>query len=117
MNKIIKLCIHCLFVAVFVAIITGTGFAGSSNNTYSGYPSNFNGSGIVDMFNGGKYISINDSSYEITENTKFNRPGNLNCSKRWFKTNDFVYYILESDSQKIKSLWFTKDKYLGGGKP
>ena len=116
MNKIAKLCLQSLFVAVFVVSIVGISSASRSND-YSGYPFKFDGSGKVDMFKGGKYMTINDSSFEITKNTKFNRPGNLNCSKDWFKKNDFVYYMLEKDSKKIVSLWFAKDRYMGRGTP
>lgn len=116
MNKRVKLCQLSVLLIVFVMGVAGSGSAGS-RGPYSGYPFNFDGSGTIDMFEGGKYISINDSSYEIAENTKFNRPGNLNCSKEWFKKNDFVYYLLEPGSRKLKSLWYAKDKYLGRGKP
>lgn len=116
MNKLIKICLFSLLIAVVSVSVCGSSFA-DSRNGYSGYPFNFDGNGIIDMYEGGNYISINDSSYEITEKTKFNRPGNLNCSKRWFKEKDFVYYILEPDTQKIKSLWLAKDKNLGRGTP
>ncbi len=116
MNKIKKLCLFGSFVTVFMVIVCGLGFA-DSRNEYSGYPLSFDGNGTVDMFDGEKSISINDSSYKITENTKFNRPGNLNCLKRWFKKNDFVYYVLEPDTKTIKSLWCAKDRYMGRGTP
>ena len=121
MNKITKLCLFSLFMTVFMVSVGGLCSA-DSRNEYSGYPLRFDGAGIVDIYEGGNSIIISDSSYIITENTKFNRPGNLNCSNRWFKKKDLVYYIfepdtLESNTKEIKSLWLVKDKYLGRGAP
>ncbi len=121
MCKKIKLCLFSLFMIIF--IVSGVGLClADSRNGYSGYPLRFDGSGIVDIYGGGNSIIISDTSYIITEKTKFNRPGNLSCSKNWFKEKDLVYYIFEpdtreSDTKELKSLWLAKDKYLGRGAP
>lgn len=67
--------------------------------------------GVIEGIVTGKSIIINDCSYILTEKTNYNRPGNLNCSGRWFKKNDKIYYLLKPGTRIVKKIWLAKGTY------
>ncbi len=111
MKKRLSNCITLFSTLILVTIPFAPTTA--AENTYSNYPTGFNGSGSIDNISSSG-ICINDIMYVITRTTTFNRPGFLNCSRKWFKKKDFVYFILDkkgSDAEKtIKSLWLAINK-------
>lgn len=118
MNKrITGYILSCFMVIILVVGSCGTGFAGAKD-TYAGYPPRFDGHGVIDGIAIDKnVILINDTHFQLSSDTNYNRPKNLNCSGRWFKEGIYVYYILEPGTTKILSLWLVKNKNVKLGKP
>lgn len=73
--------------------------------------------GVIDGIITGRSIIINDCSFKLTDKTNYNRPGNLNCSGRWFKKKDRIYYLLEPGTRVVKTIWLAGGKYRNTSTP
>lgn len=115
MKKIIMLCSFSLLAGFFVIAIAGTGYSASPDVQLEQRMSDR--SGVIDGIAPGERIIINDCSFRLSAETQYNRPGNLNCSGRWFKKNDRIYYTLEPGTRNVKTIWLAGGKYKGIEKP
>lgn len=113
-NKIV------LFIVSFITgiiLLNTAGIGYASNPDKQGNPPVPGRSGVIDGIVTDKSIIINDCSFRLTEKTKYNRPGNLNCSGRWFKKKDRIYYALEPGTRVVKTIWLAGGEYKNTNTP